>query len=43
MSRCLIGKRYAFVGDSEVLGGDDGDERVGVEEVWGWLKREMCV
>ena len=39
LSRRLIGKRYAFVEDSEVVG--EKDDEMG--EVWSWLKREMCV
>ncbi|KAF8450260.1 hypothetical protein L210DRAFT_2377354 [Boletus edulis BED1] len=39
----LVGKRYAFVDDSEVVGSDDGDGTEGTGEIWNWLKREMCV
>lgn len=42
LSQWLVGKRYAFVDDCEVIEGDDDEtERLG--EVWSWLKREMCV
>jgi len=39
LSGRLTGKRYAFVDDSEALGGDGEN----VVEIWNWLKREMCV
>ncbi|KIJ20444.1 hypothetical protein PAXINDRAFT_160997 [Paxillus involutus ATCC 200175] len=41
LSQNLVGKRYAFVDESEMLGRDDAREVEGVEEVWRWLKGEM--
>ncbi|KAG8218885.1 hypothetical protein J3R82DRAFT_4564 [Butyriboletus roseoflavus] len=43
LSQRLIGKRYAFVDDSEVLGDDDGGKTEGMADIWSWLKREMHV